>query len=237
MRFYRKLHAPPALARAVKRAVVDHDLTLLPEQFARRHRGVTMQQAIVGRDANCAVACFQGEVLATVTMEVLRASRETGPATVMRKLQHQEIERNVRLIVRKLGLTGLYGFDFMLESSTGHAYLIEMNPRATQTCHLELGAGRSPVAALTAAASGSAERCQNVTNLDTIALFPQEWQRNPESEFLETAYQDIPWQNPALVRHCLTTNGRWSLDMQTLRGALQWVRTAVSTQTAEQQEQ
>jgi predicted ATP-grasp superfamily ATP-dependent carboligase len=40
-----------------------------------------------------------------------------------------------RTIVKKLQLSGFHGYDFVLEDGTGRAYLIEINPRATQINH------------------------------------------------------------------------------------------------------
>ena len=88
-------------------------------------------------------------------------------------------------MVRRLKLSGLHGFDFMLEASTGNARLIEINPRATQVGHLTLGPGRDLPAALYAALSGEdLHPAPKVTENDIIALFPQEWMRDPDSAFL-----------------------------------------------------
>jgi len=38
-----------------------------------------------------------------------------------------------------------------------------------------------------------------VTENDTIALFPQEWTRDPASPFLQSAYHDVPWDEPGLL--------------------------------------
>jgi hypothetical protein len=109
-------------------------------------------------------------------------------------------------MVRRLNLSGLHGFDFMLEEQTRNAYLIEMNPRATQVGHLTLGPGRDIPAALYSVLSGKAvDPAPKVTENDTIALFPQEWIRDAESPFLRSAYHDIPWEEPELVCDCVRT--------------------------------
>jgi hypothetical protein len=48
----------------------------------------------------------------------------------------------------------------------------------------------------------------SVTEKDTIALFPQEWHRNPQSEFLRSAYHDVPWDQPALLRTSIKSRTR-----------------------------
>jgi predicted ATP-grasp superfamily ATP-dependent carboligase len=45
-------------------------------------------------------------------------------------------------LAHRLDLSGFFGLDFMIEDNTETTYPIEMNPRCTQFCHLQLGKGR-----------------------------------------------------------------------------------------------
>jgi len=91
----------------------------------------------------------------------------------------------------------------MRETPSGRAYLIEMNPRTTQVGHLAMGPGRDLSAAMYAAVSGEAVQPSSpVTEKDIIALFPQEWIRDAASPYLRSAYHDVPWEAPELVRAC-----------------------------------
>lgn len=201
---FRKLYAPPLLARAVKRALLDGDRTLLAPSLRRRHAKVSAQSFISGCDATSTVACWEGKVLAALHFEVVNKKHAAGPATVMRLVESREMSSAVETMVRRLDLSGIHGFDFVLESHTGHAYLIEINPRTTQVGHLALGAGRDLPAALACALTKSSVRpTSKVTDNDTIALFPQEWMRDPSSPFLQSAYHDVPWEEPELVRACV----------------------------------
>jgi hypothetical protein len=56
-------------------------------------------------------------------------------------------------------------------------------------------------AALTGA---PAPEVASVTENAVIALFPQEWLRDSKSEWLRSAYHDVPWDEPALITACLT---------------------------------
>jgi hypothetical protein len=119
-------------------------------------------------------------------------------------IENAEMSTASEKLVRKLSLSGIHGFDFMLETQSGNAHLIEINPRATQVGHLSLGAGRDLPAALYSAVSGEPFHPEpSVTDSDTIALFPQEWMRDPASAFLASGYHDVPWQEPELLRACL----------------------------------
>jgi hypothetical protein len=197
------LQAPPMLARAAKRALVDHDQTLIWPSLFRRRSVVNAQEFVPGREATSAVACWEGAVLASLHFEVVHKRDAAGPSSVLRLIENPEMSAAAERMVRRLKLSGLHGFDFMLEASTGNARLIEINPRATQVGHLTLGPGRDLPAALYAALSGeSLHPAPKVTENDTIALFPQEWMRDPESAFLQSAYHDIPWEEPELLRAC-----------------------------------
>jgi hypothetical protein len=210
-RAFCSLEAPPRRLRALKRAVVDHDATLLRPAFLRRQFVMSAQTFIAGREATSAVACWQGKVLAALQFEVINKRSAAGPATVVRLIEDADMSSAGDKMVRRLNLSGLHGFDFMLEEQTGKAYLIEMNPRATQVGHLALGLGRDIPAALYAALSGKAvQPAPRVTENQTIALFPQEWIRDPESPFLRSAYHDIPWEEPELVRDCVSNRRKQS---------------------------
>jgi hypothetical protein len=199
-RAFRKLQAPPLLARAVKRALVDRDLTLIRPSLSRHQSTINAQAFVAGREATSTIVCWNGVVLASLHFEVLQKVRPTGHATVVRLIEHPEMSAAAEKIARRLKLSGLHGLDFMLEANTGRAYLIEMNPRVTQVGHLALGLGRDLPAALYAALTGkNVQPTPKVTESDTIALFPQEWMRDPASPFLLSAYHDVPWEEPALV--------------------------------------
>jgi len=209
---FRKLQAPPLLARAVKHALVDRDLTLIRPSLTRRRSTVNAQTFVAGREATSTLVCWEGAVLASLHFEVLEKAAATGHATVVRLIEHQEMAAAADKIVRRLQLSGFHGLDFMLEENTGAAHLIEINPRTTQVGHLTLGPGRDLPAALYAALTGkNVVPAPRVTESDTIALFPQEWKRDPASPFLFAGYHDVPWEEPALINSCVGGGQKQSL--------------------------
>jgi len=200
-----ELHAPPLLARAVKRALFNHDNTLLWPSLLRHRPVVNAQAFVAGREATSTIVCWKGAVLASLHFEVVHKASSRGHATVVRLIENAEMSAAVEAMVRRLGLSGFHGFDFIIETGTGNACLIEINPRSAQVGHLSLGPGRNLPAALYAALCGeTAPTADPVTNKDTIALFPQEWMRDPGSSFLQSAYHDVPWEEPELVRDCVS---------------------------------
>jgi hypothetical protein len=210
-RAFGSLQASPRLLRAIKRAVVDHDATLVEPALLRRKFVMNAQAFIPGREATSAVACWKGKVLAALHFEVVNKRSAAGPATVVRLIENAEMSVASEKLVRRLNLSGLHGFDFMLDETAGNAYLIEMNPRATQVGHLALGPGRDVARAFYEVLSGKAvPPAPTVTENRTIALFPQEWARDPESAFLRSAYHDVPWEEPAFIGDCVRNRKRQS---------------------------
>src|SRR5208283_1453997 len=113
-------------------------LSLRPLGY-RRNDGspvISLQHYVRGVPANRATVCWQGEVLAGLSVEAVETNTETGFATVVRVVDLPEMADSARVLARTLGLSGFIGFDFIIEAATGRAVLLEMNPRPTQTCHL-----------------------------------------------------------------------------------------------------
>ena len=200
----RALQAPPLLIRAAKRTLINHDTQLVWPALLRRRSTVNAQAFVPGNDATSLVVCWKGKVLASLHFEVLEKQYTNGPASVMRLIDHSEMSAAAEKICRRLNLSGFHGFDFIVEEGTGHAHLIEMNPRTTQVGHLTLGCGRDLPAELFAAVTQTTiHESPCLTDKTTIALFPQEWTRDPYSPYLESAYHDVPWDQPDLIRACV----------------------------------
>jgi carbamoylphosphate synthase large subunit len=215
------LNAPPLAIIALKRAIVDGDLTQIRPMLLRQRSPVCAQTYISGTESTSLVACWQGQVLAGLHFEVVMKQHAAGPSSVLRLIDDPEMNSAVEKMVRRLDLSGLHGFDFMLEKSSGNAYLIEINPRTTQVGHLTLGAGRDLPAALLAAFRGQRPgMTPSLTDKNTIALFPQEWIRDPSSPYLLCAYHDVPWDEPELVRDGIRRRGKlraWVSQQKWLR--------------------
>ena len=121
-----------------------------------------------------------------------------GPANVVRLVDNSEMMFAAEQLARRLGLSGFFGLDFMIEEGSGASYLIEMNPRSTPLGHLQLGRGRDLVEALTAELTAQPVRdLPSVTQNELIAYFPQAW--NSKNELLSSCFQDIPRDEPDLV--------------------------------------
>jgi hypothetical protein len=188
-------------------------------QLVRGHRpALTVQRFIRGRPANCSVACWNGEVLAGIAVEALVTKGITDSATVVRVIDNHEMMDMAASLVRHVGATGIFGFDFILEEGTGLAFLLEINPRATQISHLAVDTACSLPAAICAKMLGKPiGSSPTMPEQLTVAFFPQELRRDPTGSFLEGAYHDVPSEEPALVAAFLAKDGLMQRAMTAVR--------------------
>lgn len=186
------------LQRALKRLVVNRDRFWLRPWWNRSSHQLVAQSYIHGRPANCAVLSWKGQVLGGISVEVVSSEGATGPASVVRVIDNREMMFAAERIAARLGVSGLFGLDFVIEEGSGTAFLIEMNPRATPLCHLRLGPGRDMPGALWGQlASQAPPMSPPVTENPLIAYFPQACTGDPE--MLKSSFLDIPQEEPALL--------------------------------------
>uniref|UniRef100_A0A372IRK2 ATP-grasp domain-containing protein n=2 Tax=Paracidobacterium acidisoli TaxID=2303751 RepID=A0A372IRK2_9BACT len=201
---FHRFSRPPGLGTAIKRLLIDRDPVAIWGWRTRTAPVITIQQFISGRPANAMLACWRGELLGLVSVEVLSSQGATGAAFIVRILDNPEMAEAARLLASRLELTGFYGLDFMLDSATGHAWLIEMNPRCTQLGHLPLPKQGDLAGLLCTRLTG--RPCISgeipVTG-GIVAFFPQAISWNPRSTFIRSGYHDVPWEQPDLVRELL----------------------------------
>jgi len=155
------------------------------------------QRFIAGRPATSSIACWRGKLLAANHFDVV-VSNGTGPATVLEISRDAAMAEAARRIAARFNLSGLYGLDYM-RGEGGTALLLEINPRATPTAHLALGPEHDLAAALLSAAGHPVPDRPAVTRQERIALFPQEWRRDPNSPHLTAAFHDLPLADSALT--------------------------------------
>ena len=206
----RAFHSAPKTMKAWiawKRFLVNRHFFALWALRTRPTSGITIQEFIVGRPATTMFACWRGEVLASSTVEVLASQAPTGAANVVQRFQSDEIEDAIRLLARKLELSGFHGLDFVLEQGTNAAWLVELNPRATQLGHLNLSA-QGDLAGVMAgklrnAPSNDGAPAESQILTGAIALFPHTLKTDPACAYLSNGYHDIPWEEPALVQELL----------------------------------
>ena len=167
-----------------------------------------LQQFIPGVPAMRIVAAWQGRILAGVSfLKACVNPQPFGPSTVVRFIDHPEMESTATRLVAALGLSGFAHFDFVIAEDGGGAFVIELNPRTTVSLHLGRQFGHDLCGALGQHLGWPAEAPETVElpKEAAVALFPNEIARDPESAWLRSgsgALHDVPWDDPGVVEHC-----------------------------------
>lgn len=178
-------------------------------RFGGRGQGkptLTVQRFIVGRTAMRAIVAAEGDVLGGLSaIKVETHPAPTGPSTVVDFFENQEMERAVVALCRAFALAGFASFDFIVEETSGAAYLIELNPRPVPICHLGGTFGDDLALLLWQRWVGSPATPLARDPRRRVALFPQEWIRRPQSAHIAAEFHDVPWEDPGLV-HALVEN-------------------------------
>jgi hypothetical protein len=203
---FRRMSRPLATWRVAKFLLSNRDPFPLRGWLDRTRPGVIGQDFVKGVAANIMVACWQGEVLASVGAVALETAKDFGAATIVRLISHPEMETVAARLVRRLGMSGLCGIDFILEGGSGKAFMIELNPRATQLGHLPFDPTGSLVSVFLARLGGEkapAVTGPRIAERGTVAFFPQAWLADAHSPLLALAYHDVPWREPALIAELL----------------------------------
>jgi hypothetical protein len=202
--FIRLVGAPPSLVMAAKHLLVNSDRTALGEWVHAKRSGLSAQRPLTGSPANTVAACWKGSILALISVEILAPRGTSGPPTLGRVTVNEQMEKTVRRLADRLGLSGLHSFDFVLDAESGQATLTEFNSHCTGSSHLNFGPGQDLVDAF-------CRRWLDVPPAETapvhpgslVAYFPQAWAANPSDPILETGAYDVPVEDPNLVRRLM----------------------------------
>jgi hypothetical protein len=187
----------------LKAALAGRSLVSLFGRFSRWPRKLCLQEYVSGRPANRAVVCWKGEVLAGISVEALQTSYEFGPASVVRIIDHPEMQTATQTLIKHLGLSGYVGFDFVLDDED-KAWLLEMNARVTPIAHFNIKQGGLSAALAMQLLGTKPAPVGRVIRDRTVAMFPQEIARSSSSEYLAVAHHDVPWEEPRFVKECLS---------------------------------
>jgi hypothetical protein len=200
---FRKFSRPAGTGVAIKRLVVNRDPLSL---WSRRQSQpeIIIQQLIEGQPANSMVACWKGEVLSMVSVEVLASQGATGAGFLVRLIESAEMTKAAHLLTKRLQLTGFVGLDFQIDRQSRKPYLIEMNPRCTQLGHLPL-AGGSDLAGALCTKLGCENCATNKVPVEgqVVAFFPQAEMLSANNPLPSHAYNDVPQDQPELVRELM----------------------------------
>ena len=95
-----------------------------------------LQAAIVGPRVFHPTLAWRGELRAGWSSEVVVAhTPPTGTAGVSHQFHLPAMREEVARLVRGFGMTGIFGFEFIVEKATGLPYLLEINRRVSPNFH------------------------------------------------------------------------------------------------------
>ena len=129
-----------------------------------------------------------------------------GPGSAVAFEGLPEVTAATRTLLAALGATGYVGTQFILEPGSGRPLLLEINRRMVPATYGSRHAGIDLARALAATLRG--EAWDGPDDLPPgpgprLALFPQEWYRDPDSAWLADLPCDAPWHDAALFRAML----------------------------------
>lgn len=163
---------------------------------------VLVQAHISGNIVDQSMVAWQGATLAGFVREKLIKNSPLGPATVVRVLHLPEVRKFSDRLAAGLGMSGFFAIEYIVETSTGDAYLIEINRRATSGITLGAMVGVDLCQALHAALNGSPSSVRGDVEPgeeQLIAHFPEEWFRDPRSRYLREYRIDALWDDPDVL--------------------------------------
>ena len=170
------------------------------------HRAV-VQRVIRGQPINRPALAWNGrEIAGFCRLRVRPPPERWGSGSVSRYAAMPDVAALNQRLLQGLGVSGFVATEFRRDAATGTPYLIEINRRMVPATHTGAGVGVDLAAALAAVMeprdwTGPTDMLAE--NERTLALFPQEWQRDRTSSDLQQRPPDAPWDAPALFRAML----------------------------------
>ena len=164
---------------------------------------LVVQRWIDGAVVNRASVAWEGKEIAGVTRGRLATyPGSLGPASAVEFVGMPEVAAATRALFALVGMHGLVGTQFIVDDKSHVPYLVEVNRRMLPATHAGARVGVDLAAALYAKVSGN--EWTGPTDLPPgpglrLALFPQEWYRDMNSEWLRTLPSDAPWHDPELL--------------------------------------
>lgn len=167
-------------------------------------RQLLAQAFITGAYHSQALVAWQGATLAAFGWERFVATQPIkGQTAVIRLIDSPATRAAAEEAGRAFGITGFFNVQFVLEAG-GAPLMLEVNRRLVTHTHFGERAGVDLPAALYSQLTGApAMLASTPRGPDTIAVFPREWLRDPQSAHLSHGPVDLPWDEPELIEALL----------------------------------
>lgn len=166
------------------------------------HQRLAVQSFVAGAIAMCAGVAVAGRLLESVPAHKLHTyPKSTSPCSAYEVIEHAGMTDALARMVQAHHFTGFCAIDVILEAGSGTPYLLEFNPRPTPLSASAVLHGHDMCAALFAHLRGLPyQRAPALIPQKTVALFPNEWLRDPGSPHLNQGHHDVPHDDPVLMQ-------------------------------------
>lgn len=172
-----------------------------PDPLAAPHgvADMSVECGVSGQPAFHTAVALNGRWLAGVSAEVEAFHpMPTGPSTRVRLHHDAAMETAARRMVGELGYSGFCGLDF-IRRADGTLVFLEFNQRPTPVTHLGALITADLGAALFAGLAGRPVARPIPTRQARVALFPQDWLRDPHAPDRADLHADIPRDDRPLL--------------------------------------
>ena len=184
------------LPKHIARAIV---FRANPMALPARETAISIESSVPGQPAFHTAVALEGRWLAGISAEVEEYyPRPTGPSTRVRLHDDAAMGNAAGKLVAAMGYSGFYGLDFIRRPDGGLTFL-EFNARPTPVAHLGGLIGADLCVALHQALVGASAPAPEPKAEVRVALFPQDWRREPISGSRKDLHLDIPRSDPSLL--------------------------------------
>ena len=167
---------------------------------------ISVQQYIKGTSGHVSFCALNGKLLAANPMLGIRTyPGATGPSSVSQGFDNNLLLQFAQTVASKLNYNGFGSLDFMCDEINNNLFIIELNSRPTPTCHLSSHVVTNDLCSIYYKAINKEKIAENSFKAFTIAMYPNEQNRDPNSHFLKEAYHDVPFDDVQLM-NALATN-------------------------------
>jgi hypothetical protein len=161
---------------------------------------LVIEAFVAGRPASYTLSAYSGRLLAGIASIAEHTYPEPGGrASVARCINDKVMTEAARRMVARLGFTGFGGADFIRDDAGRKLWFTKFDPRPTPLTHLGHLAGGELCMPLLAAVSGTTPIPQRPAKETTVALFPQDWMRDPDAADRGAEHLDMPEDDPRLL--------------------------------------
>jgi biotin carboxylase len=164
-----------------------------------RDPGFVVQKHVAGDGYAVAIGGVTGKPTAAFSfIKYLKMGGANGQASVLRYARNDDLLLHAAQLYAALELNGFAGLDYIVDAS-GRPWLLEVNQGIVPKSHFSECFGVDLAASMLALLRGTPIPEPRAPVAEYVALFPNEWLRDPRSPYLHNGFHDVPWEDPGVL--------------------------------------